>query len=246
MNSKGKLFLSLIFIGALARLSPALAGTDPAAFLNRGVGARAMGMGGAFISLSNDPTAIYWNPAGLGKINRISVAAMMQSAGSGQWESLKDITPSYQFVGVTFPVNTFKLPGINNTSNTFGIGMISNRLGGVPYTYLDAAGVIVRDSFDDAENAYYFSYGFPLFQERDNVYAGATLKYITQQFSKIEGASASGYDVDFGLLYNYATLNFGLLIERGAVLTWANGHTDTGPLTTKFGISNEFALKPSL
>jgi len=29
------------------------------------IGARALGMGGAFVGLSNDPTAIYWNPAGL-------------------------------------------------------------------------------------------------------------------------------------------------------------------------------------
>ena len=29
------------------------------------VGTKALGMGGAFVALSNDATAIYWNPAGL-------------------------------------------------------------------------------------------------------------------------------------------------------------------------------------
>jgi len=29
------------------------------------IGTRALGMGGAFVGLANDPTAIYWNPAGL-------------------------------------------------------------------------------------------------------------------------------------------------------------------------------------
>ena len=35
-----------------------------------GVGARAMGMGGAFIAVSDDYSATYWNPAGLGQIKR--------------------------------------------------------------------------------------------------------------------------------------------------------------------------------
>ena len=34
-------------------------------FLALGVGARALGMGGAFVSLADDATAAYWNPAGI-------------------------------------------------------------------------------------------------------------------------------------------------------------------------------------
>ncbi len=36
-------------------------------FLTIGPGARAAGMGESFIAVANDPTATYWNPAGLGK-----------------------------------------------------------------------------------------------------------------------------------------------------------------------------------
>ena len=35
-----------------------------------GVGARAMGMGGAFVAASGDPSCIYWNPAGLAGIRK--------------------------------------------------------------------------------------------------------------------------------------------------------------------------------
>jgi len=35
-------------------------------FLRLGPGARAMGMGGAFIALADDGTSVHWNPAGLG------------------------------------------------------------------------------------------------------------------------------------------------------------------------------------
>ena len=41
----------------------------------RGFGARAMGMGGAFIALSDDMTAASWNPAGLGQLYGIEVSA---------------------------------------------------------------------------------------------------------------------------------------------------------------------------
>jgi len=34
-------------------------------FMSVGGGARALGMGGAFVSLSNDVTALYWNVAGI-------------------------------------------------------------------------------------------------------------------------------------------------------------------------------------
>jgi len=39
-------------------------GTTGSTFLKLGAGARAIGMGSAFTGLSDDATAIYWNPAG--------------------------------------------------------------------------------------------------------------------------------------------------------------------------------------
>ena len=50
------------------------AGTASGTFLKIGVGARATGLGEAFVAVANDPTAIYWNPAGLASIQRKEVA----------------------------------------------------------------------------------------------------------------------------------------------------------------------------
>ncbi len=48
-------------------------GTTAAQFLKIGVGARALGMGGAYSAVSNDATALYWNPAGLASLQKNEV-----------------------------------------------------------------------------------------------------------------------------------------------------------------------------
>jgi hypothetical protein len=56
------------FLTALAVLvaaTPASATKYAAEFLKSQVGARAIGMGGAFVAVSDDATAPYWNPAGM-------------------------------------------------------------------------------------------------------------------------------------------------------------------------------------
>ena len=50
------------------------AGTASGTFLKIGLGARATGLGESFVAVANDPSAIYWNPAGLASIQRQEVA----------------------------------------------------------------------------------------------------------------------------------------------------------------------------
>lgn len=78
-----------------------------------GLGARAMGMGGAFLAVADDYTALYWNPAGLAQIHRIEVF------GSLSHDKLKNKTMYYgsdltdsqsktrlNALGFTYPVPT--------------------------------------------------------------------------------------------------------------------------------------------
>ena len=216
----------------------AMAGTDPSAFLYSGVGARALGMGGAFTSVADDTSAIYWNPAGLGKVNQLTLAGMSQSAGQSQWDT-KDITPTYQFVGVTVP-----LPFLNLfiSNSTVGVGVISAGLNNIPLTSLGSDGIISRGTMQDTENAYYLSYGCAL-SKADRIYAGATAKMISQTLSDVEGGTASGYDFDFGVLYGLTeNASVGLTLDKGETLTWGNGHIDTGPQSTRLGLSDKFHL----
>ncbi len=59
-----------------------LAGTAGANFLEVEVGARAMGMGGAFVAVADDVTALHWNPAGLADLEGIQVFGMRTSVYS--------------------------------------------------------------------------------------------------------------------------------------------------------------------
>jgi hypothetical protein len=51
-------------------------GTTAAQFLKLGVGARAMSMGAAYVALTDDGTAHYWNPAGLAAFQNVGATLM--------------------------------------------------------------------------------------------------------------------------------------------------------------------------
>jgi len=48
-----------------------LTGTAQARFNDLGVGARAMGMGRAFVAVANDATAMFWNAAGMTQLKSL-------------------------------------------------------------------------------------------------------------------------------------------------------------------------------
>jgi long-chain fatty acid transport protein len=62
-----------------------------------GVGARAMGMGGAYIAVANDATALVYNPAGLAQVKRI------EFSGGLTHQRLRNKTGDLTFVGIQSP-----------------------------------------------------------------------------------------------------------------------------------------------
>jgi len=89
------------------------AGTSSGSFLRIGVGARSTGMGESFVAVANDPSAIFWNPAGLASLLRKEVAV-----SHVEWPA--DI--GYEHITLVVP--TQKLGG------SFGLqfGVLSTRL----------------------------------------------------------------------------------------------------------------------
>ncbi len=66
---------TLVLCAALA-LIPVAASAN---FVETEVGARAMGMGGAFVAVADDVTALHWNPAGLSSLEQTQVFGMRTS-----------------------------------------------------------------------------------------------------------------------------------------------------------------------
>ena len=88
-----------------------------------GVGSRAMSMGGAYVGVADDYTAIYWNPAGLGQLRRMEVNVgfshnkfVNNAAFLGEQTKSEDTFSRLNSIGVTIPVPT------HQGSLVFGIG----------------------------------------------------------------------------------------------------------------------------
>lgn len=232
---KIKLLVVSLFI-CLTLIDNIYAGTDAAAFLKKSVGAKAIAMGGAFTSIADDTTAIYWNPAGLAKIQMYSFAAMGSTGASDKYPGLKDIIPSHQFFALTVPLKKMtELLG----KTVLGVGYITSTMDNVQHTYYSGDDVI-RDKMSHTDNAYYLSAGVPIWDDDSSLYLGASLKYISYEFSDI-GVSDSGVDFDAGILYAIDTLSFGALFQKGVEIG-----PDEAPMTTKFGVSNKFSLTDKL
>ncbi len=71
------------------------AGSVGAQFLKIGVGARAMGLGGAYGAMAGDPTTLAWNPAGIGTISAIDLSVQHTAWVEGI---------NHNFVGLVVPV----------------------------------------------------------------------------------------------------------------------------------------------
>ena len=122
----------------------ALHGSD----LGMGIGARAIGLGGAFVSIADDASATFWNPAGLTSIrcNQFLVSA--------------DLPDGFSASSVVYKPTFFELESVNLT---IGLSLI-NRLrikgasgddtwSGHPSYILDLGMIEVEEDFSGSVNS---------------------------------------------------------------------------------------------
>jgi opacity protein-like surface antigen len=82
-------------------------GSTAAGFLEIGVGARAIGMGGAYTAVGEDPSALFWNVGGIGKATRPEFFF-----NHTQWLA----NTHFDFLGIVCPISGFGTIGISLTA----------------------------------------------------------------------------------------------------------------------------------
>ena len=168
--------ISFIFIISIALCNNGN-GTTTANFLEIDVGSRATAMGGAYVSLSTGPSAIFWNPSGLTGIDKMETIFMYQP----YWDDSNII-----FTGIASPIGN---------SSYFGAALFMFNWGEIEETtleYQDGTGVV----FSPNEYSLSLSYARKFV---DWFSFGSSFKYISSNLD-IGQISGSAFAIDFGVL----------------------------------------------
>ena len=250
--------LATCFIG-LSAGHAADEGAHAAEFLSHGVGARALGMGGAFVAVADDATATYWNPAGLTKVKKHSFSAMYSdtfSTGDGSWLSRGLVT--YNFVNYVYQIEDIGSIGLSwirlgvddiprttfiDVNNNGFLGDFQDKNGngikedGEPY--IDKPEV--AEYFSNTDNALLISYAR---QVHAMAAVGGNLKLLNQSIFENSG---NGFGIDIGLIVEpYTGLRVGamLLDATGTQVRWdtADKPTFTRTRRLRFGAAYHFTV----
>ena len=253
---KLKLIMPAVILFITSAWSPLTAGDYSASFLEIGVGARALGLGGAFCSLADDGTAFYWNPAGLAFLRRPQISGMYGL----QFGSLKDPLGHYHQLGYVHI-----LPG----NAVIAINWIRLAVDDIPL-YSELAGDSYWDRLHDSslrpdgvptgymadtEDALYFSFainnkwnmdlGWNFHKVAVEIPIGFNLKLFRQKLGQGE-ASGIGLDIgtmvrinlaDFFQMKKLGIISIGLQIQdlTGSKMSWNTLHQDVIPVNFKTG-----------
>ena len=234
-------------------------GAHAAEFLSHGVGARALGMGSAFVAIADDATATYWNPAGLTKVKKHSFSAMYSdtfSTGDGSWLSRGLV--AYNFVNYIYQIEnigslglSWIRLGVDDIPRTTFIDINNN---GVLGDYHDINGNGIKDDgelyidkpevaeyFSNTDNALLISYAR---QVHPMVSVGGNLKLLNQSIFENSG---TGFGIDIGFIAEpYKGLRLGaiLLDATGTQIRWDTPNTPTFTRTRRlrFGTAYHFTV----
>jgi len=212
------LILSIIFLPMIV-WGKASSGGQPGSFLHLGQSARALGMGNCFAAISDDVTAIYYNPAGLTQLLKYELNTFYCPL----WEDT-----NYNFIGYAHPLEK---------KGTFGAALINMTSG-----EFEKRATIDSEATDFSINdrAFLMSYGYNL---SNRLSVGTTIKSVKKT---VDIYSGSAFGIDAGVLYRFlgnqlsVGANFQNLMAPAPKL---QTEADKYPLYSKFGVA--YRLEPA-
>ena len=170
------LLIPVIGFGQVFVSNVSKTGTAAAAFLEIPVGAPAVAMGSAFVSMANDASALYWNPAGAAQLPQNEALALHTN-----WIA----DTRFDFGGYVLPLGSFGTLGFSVTSLTMGDMKVTT------VEQPDGTG----EYFSASDVAAGISYARQL---SDRFTVGFTAKYIQET---IWHESANAVAIDLGTLF---------------------------------------------
>lgn len=184
------------------------------AFLSLGVGARGLSMSNSMVAISDDVTAAYWNPAGLGKMQqKLQLAAMHAEyfAGISKYDYAAAAYKIDSSFTVAFSYIRFGVDNIMNTTE-----LIDN-YGNVDYDRISY--------FSSADNAFLLSFAYN-FKKVKGLSIGGNAKIIRRRIGDFAGAW--GFGLDVGLRYERKGWQVGAVLQdaTGTFNAWSYTLTD--------------------
>lgn len=163
-----------------AQLFPVLggqrAGISTAQFLKIGVGGRAAALGESFIAISDDASALYWNPAGLAQFTKNQVMFS---------HNIWVVDINHDFIGAVYHLDS---------DNTFGASLTAVTMDDMPVT-TEFAPFGTGEYYGFADISLSFSYARKMTEQFS---FGGTLKYIEETLDKLK---MRGVMIDLGTYY---------------------------------------------
>lgn len=204
--------LVVMFAAGTSVAQTGAAGKSGLSFLKLGIGARANGLGHAYSAVADDAEAVYWNPAGLMRLQKRQVT----------------VTHTEWLQGISNDFAAFAFKGMGGA---VGLSAYLNQVDGIERRTRPSDQPIGTVEANDLALGLSYARRFS-----SKLNAGVTFKYL---YEKISLESANGYAFDFGFSFRPGTapMYLALVIQNLGSMSELLNDSVSLPSTVRLGAS---------
>ena len=212
--------ISFLVLSSLVQVSA----QSPFDFIQLGISARSAGLGGAFTSMTNDQTAIFFNPGTLATVDSSTISATFMK----------------HVLDISSGMATYTLPIDKNSSERISLSAVYTTYGSFERT--DEFGN-TTGSFSANNVGLMGTYS----NELDSILSyGISAKFM---YATLDDLSSTAFAMDAGIVYRIpaSRTNIGFsLLNIGTQLSTFEGITDRMPIDVRLGLNHRLRGLPLL